>query len=169
MRTLCIIILCARMVAAAKETSLSFVHPESEDWTRERSRQENYEAMRAWHATPEFHDIGHPRERRIDLNGDGRPEVFLLYAGHSYWGGYSGFTQRGGAWHFIGRVDLGGRTPARLKKRRQGWSDFTVDLEGSRGRVVRYLYMWDQKGRTYNERGKFLKEVKPAFPVNDEP
>ncbi len=169
MRTLWIIALCVQTAGAEGTRTLGFVHPELKGWAKEQERHENYEAMRAWQASPEFFDAGHPRERRTDLNGDGRPEVFLLYAGHSYWGGYSGFTQRGKTWKFIGRFDLGGRKPVLLKKRRQGWRDFTVDIEGSRGRIDRYLYKWQTTEGAYTEWGKFLKEVRPAFEVNHEP
>jgi hypothetical protein len=121
--------------------------------------------MRAMHASENFSAAGHPRERAFDLNGDGKKEVFLLFSGHSYWGSYSGFTQRKGKWVCIGRFGLGGRPPKLLKKRRGGWHDFTVDRNASRGRINRDIYKWDGEAGRYDE-GKHVKIVRSAFEVN---
>lgn len=167
MRTLCVIALCIQTVVSKETRTLEFVHPELKEWAEEQASFENYEAMRARQAAWKPDESGHQWERRIDLNGDGRPEVLLLYKGPSYYGSYSGFTQRGEKWVYIGRFYIGARNPVLLKKRRKGWRDFTVDLDASRGRINRDIYKWNEKEGMYTDAR--LKTVRPAEEINHEP
>ncbi|MHA3774829.1 hypothetical protein ACXR0O_25190 [Verrucomicrobiota bacterium sgz303538] len=159
--------LCLQTVGAEEPTTLGFVHPELKEWAEEQASFENYEAMRARQAAWKHDESDYQWERRVDLNGDGRPEVLLLYNQPAYYGRYSGFTQRGEKWVFIGRFSIGARNPVLLKKRRQGWRDFTVDLDASRGRINRDIYKWDEKEGMYTAAP--LKTVRPAFEVDHEP
>ena len=168
MKAFFLIAALATVANAEDRRSLEFLHPELKEWAKEQRSFEDYARMRAKHYSQDFADAGHPRERTFDLNSDGKKEVFLLFSGHSYWASYSGFTQRKGKWVYIGRFGFGGRTPIVLKTRRQGWHDFTVDRDASRGRIDRDIYKWDAKAGMYSE-GHHLRTVRPAFEVNETP
>jgi hypothetical protein len=112
-----------------------------------RPRSDNYPAVCAWLATQD--EDGFPREFRLDLNGDGHPEVFLRLLEHSHFGEYSIFTSRGGRWIYLGYGEYCA-APVRLKRAHSGWHDFSVDVSGSRDRLERRYFRWDPKDKSYD-------------------
>lgn len=146
---------------SAGQQTIEFFHPVTPENVHEDARRQSYEELRVLHDAPGFFAAGHPKEYQFDLDGDRRPEVFLLYSGHSYWGGYSVFTRRHSKWTFIGRVSYGGQPPIRRSKRRDGWHDFSIDTGGSRNRLDRTCYRWDTASKVYVEHSR--REVRPMF------
>jgi hypothetical protein len=159
MKALLLLLACVSVCFA--EQTIEMFHPVTAQEARTDARRESYPALRAWHGTREFFTAGHPKELRFDLNGDGRPEVFLLCAGHSYWGGYSVFTRGPSGWIFIGGVGYGGHQPARSAKRRDGWHDFWIDTDGSRDSMLRTFYRWDATEKAYIEHSS--RQIRPMY------
>ncbi|HEV7406553.1 MAG TPA: hypothetical protein VGO11_26620 [Chthoniobacteraceae bacterium] len=134
---------------------------------REAARIHNYTALRAWLDDPAHAPAAWQKEVRVDLNGDGRPEVFLLIYEHGHFADYSMFTQVRGQWRYIGGASYGGEAPARLARARGRWHDFSLDITGSRNRLVRHYYQWDPGAQEYEE--SYEITIRPMERMGDEP
>jgi hypothetical protein len=145
----------------AGQGSIQLFHHATAEGPNHETRRQDYEAMRSWHATPQFFAAGHPKEYRFDLNDDGRAEVFLLDSGHSYWGSYSVFTRYRNKWIFLGEVGLGPHMPIRSRNKRSGWHDFSINTDGSRNRLERTYYRWEATAKAYVEHSR--KEIRPMI------
>lgn len=120
---------------------------EAEKWARVR----NYRLLSEWLKQPTNLPECREREVRCDLNGDGRPEVFLVFGTGYRVEHYSLFSQqRSGAWRYLGVASLQ-EPPVRLARAHRGWHDFSVDVEGPRFSLVRHYYRWDRGAQEYEE------------------
>ena len=106
----------------------------------------DYHALRAWIATHDFY--GFPKEFQLDLNGDGKPEMFLPVVAHAHFASYSIFTKHRKRWAYLGSGDYSD-PPIRLGHNHAGWHDFAVDVEGSRNSLDRRYFQYDPKDRSY--------------------
>jgi len=128
---------------------------------------ENYSALRAWQKTQDQDLLGE-LERRVDLNGDGVKERFVVYGGPAAYGWYAIFARRRGRWRNIGGANLQDDSKVRiLRTRHHGWHDFEVDLEKSLGGMDRYLYSWDNQAGKYDL--KWKKEIRAPDNSGDVP
>ena len=87
-------------------------------------------------------------EFQLDLNGDGKPEMFLPVVAHAHFASYSIFTKHRKRWAYLGSGDYSD-PPIRLGHNHAGWHDFAVDVEGSRNSLDRRYFQYDPKARSY--------------------
>ena len=127
--------------------SLSFVHSVTREERAEEIRRTDYAALRAWQRTQVF-AVAWPRERRVDLNGDGTEERFLLFSEHAHFATYSIFTRQHGRWIYVGEAGWGERMRV-LRAQQRGWHEFAIEVSSSRNALSRETYSWDIKARTY--------------------
>jgi hypothetical protein len=104
-----------------------------------------FDGLRAWYAVGGLPGQRWPRERYLDLNGDGRPEVFLGIEDYSRGMGYALFTHRPEGWVLIADRVEGAKAPfVLLPESHNGWRDFRTLLETWRGRgLLEITYTWD--------------------------
>ena len=104
-----------------------------------------FDGLRAWYAAGGLPGHRWPRERYLDLNGDGQPEVFLGIEDYSRGMGYALFTHRADGWVLIADRIEGAKTPfVLLPESHNGWRDFRTLLETWRGRgLLEITYTWD--------------------------
>ncbi len=104
-----------------------------------------FDGLRAWYAKGGLPDQRWPRERHLDLDGDGKPEIFLGTDAYSRGMGYALFTQGQHGWVLIAeRVDGAERPFELLPDSHDGWRDFITVLETWRGRgLLQITYSWD--------------------------
>lgn len=110
-----------------------------------------YEGLRAWYAAGGLPDERWPRERHVDLNGDGEPEVFLGIEAYSRGIGYALFHHTRTGWHLLAeRVEGSHHDFDVLPARHRGWHDFQSTLPSGRGGILEFVYTWD--GKSYVEK-----------------
>jgi hypothetical protein len=86
-------------------------------------------------------------EYAVDLDGDGRRDVFVAETGSSGSGGnaWDVYVRRGDCAHHVGGTT--GRDLRRLKKRHKGLFDFRIETRG--GFDFRHHYDWRFDGKEY--------------------
>ncbi len=94
-----------------------------------------FDGLRAWYATGGLPGQRWPRERKLNLNGDGEAEIFLGLEDYSRGMGYALFTHRHEGWVLIcERVEGALRPFELLPESHSGWHDFLTVLQTWRGR-----------------------------------
>jgi hypothetical protein len=104
-----------------------------------------YDSLQAWYKEGGLPDKRWPRERRLDLNGDGKPEVFLGLEAYSRGMGYAVFTEGPQGWVLIAERVEGAKRPLQvLPDAKDGWHDFVAVLLTWRSpEFLEIRYGWD--------------------------
>jgi hypothetical protein len=104
-----------------------------------------FDTLRAWYASGGLPGQRWPRERYLDLNGDGHPEVFLGIEDYSRGMGYVLFTHRPEGSILIADRIEGAKAPfVLLAESHDRWRDFRTSLETWRERgLLEITYTWD--------------------------
>lgn len=103
-----------------------------------------YESLKAWHEAGGLKSYFWPKEHRVDLNGDGEPEVLLGTLGYSRGMSYALFTQKGGAWVLVGEnIEGSHHEPQAAQQEHDGWRDLETLQADGRGAVNQLTYRWE--------------------------
>lgn len=110
-----------------------------------------YESLRAWHARGGLGQYHWPKEHQLDLNGDGKHEVFLGVMGFGRGMVYGLYTKKDGKWEVLSESVEGSHHGfAIMPGKPNGWSDFRSLQPSGRGGLFETIYSWN--GREYVEK-----------------
>ena len=117
-----------------------------------------FDCVRTWHAQGGLKEHSAPRARYLDLNGDGREEVFLGLAGAGRFMTYALFTKTSRGWILLSDKIIGSIASFEiLPSRHDEWHDFMTVVPTWRGRGYwRFTYTWN--GKRYVD--KTLRETR---------
>ena len=103
------------------------------------------DGRRAWHADGVLADYNWPKERELDLNGDGKPELFLATVGYSRGRDYALFSPSDGGWKLLAEGIPGGQHDFELlPEESNGFHYFKATQPSGLGDgVVENIYAWD--------------------------
>lgn len=105
-----------------------------------------YESLRAWHAHGGLDGYSWPKEQKVDLNGDGKDEVFLGVMGFSRGMVYALFAERKGKWIKLSEDIEGSHLPfERLEGVKRSWHEFRALQPNGRGGLTETIYTWKRK------------------------
>lgn len=105
-----------------------------------------HESLRAWHARGGLAKYQWPREHKLDLNGDGKEEVFLGVMGFGRGMVYALFTERKGKWVTLSEEIEGSHLAFEVvPAKNRPWRDFRSLQPSGRGGLVEIIYTWNGK------------------------
>ena len=88
-----------------------------------------------------------PREIKLDICGDRRPELFLAIGAFSRGLSYAVFTQQGGSWRLLtDKVDCTAGMVDVLGNPQHGHYDFAAFQRSGRGGFFVRVFSWDGHG-----------------------
>ncbi len=108
-----------------------------------------YDSLRAWHARGGLGKYHWPKEHKVDLNGDGKDEVFLGVMGFGRGMVYALFTEQKGKWVALSEEVEGSHHSFGLLPSKNGtWRDFRSLQPSGRGGLIETIYTWNGKQYT---------------------
>lgn len=121
-----------------------------------------YEGLKAWHQAGGLSTYSWPKEHRVDLNGDKKPEVLLGTGGYGRGMTYALFTQTAEGWTLLADdIEGSHHEPIVLEKAKDGWHDLKTQQPSGRGGLVECDYEWDGKKYIFKESQEITeKELK---------
>jgi hypothetical protein len=105
-----------------------------------------YENLKAWHARGGLGGYQWPKEHKVDLNGDGKDEVFLGILGYGRGMEYALFTEQKGKWVLLSDEVDGSHHPIeKIPGKKGAWLDFRALQPTGRGGLFEATWTWNGK------------------------
>jgi hypothetical protein len=125
-----------------------------------------YESLRAWHARGGLGKYQWPKEHKVDLNGDGKEEIFLGIMGFGRGMEYALFTEEKGKWILLSDAIEGSHHLfEKIPGKNPPWSDFRSLQPSGRSGLFETIYTWN--GKQYTE--KSTREITAKELTQDPP
>lgn len=127
-----------------------------------------YESLREWHEYGGLNGYPWPKEQKVDLNGDGKEEVFLGVMVFSRGMVYALFTERKGKWIKLSEdIEGSHHSFELLEETKRSWHEFRSLQPNGRGGLTETTYAW--KRRKYVEKSSRELSVDELHGVEKEP
>jgi hypothetical protein len=116
------------------------------DWIWKHPEPITYDSLHAWHAKGGLGAYHWPKEHKIDLNADGKDEIFLGIMGFGRGMVYALFTERNGTWVALSEEIEGSHHEFEpISGTGKPWCDFRSLQPSGRGGLIETIYSWNGK------------------------